>query len=261
MQKQRHTPGKAQAIERAGMRVRGQKGCNDATSIMFISALHQRIDFDRYLDQGTTVKLFIDEELDAVCENDEDVYLYYVKSGALEVGMNRDAERNTIFFIRSEGDAVICSRQGYLSFGTNRFTLKAVRNTVLVGFTLKQVKELIRSDDDFLEDYLYEMHMAMAQMGHRIDTTAHQSSSRRILLWLDKLCEANEPDADGAYRIPCNLTVDELAGLLLIHYATCNKLLKALKERNIVNKTRTHLEIADRAQIKELLRDENPVLY
>ena len=139
---------------------------------MFISALHQRVDFDRYLDQGTTVKLFIDEELDAVCENDEDVYLYYVKSGALEVGMNRDAERNTIFFIRSEGDAVICSRQGYLSFGTNRFTLRAVRNTVLVGFTFKQVKEFIRSDDDFLEDYLYEMHMAMAQMGHRIDTTA-----------------------------------------------------------------------------------------
>lgn len=243
------------------MRIKGQKGCNDATAVMFISALHRRVDFDRYLDRGSTVKLFQGEKLDAVCEDEGDIYLYYIKTGALEVGMERDAERNTIFYVRGEGDAVICSRQGFLSFGTSRFTLRAVRNTVLVGFTMAQVKEFLRSDEDFLVDYLYEMHMSMAQMGQRIDTTAHQSSSRRILQWLDKLCEANEPDARGVYRVPCNLTVDELAGLLLIHYATCNKLLKALKERGAINKTRTCLEIVDRAQIKELLRDENPVLY
>ena len=243
------------------MRVKGQKGCNDATSIVFMSALHRRVDFDRYLDQGKTVKLFVGEDIDAVCEDEEEIYLYYVKSGALEVGMTRDNDWFTVFYLRSEGDAVICSRQGYLSFGTNRFIIKAVRNTVLIGFTMRQVKNFMQNDDEFLDDYLYETHMSMAQMGHRIDTTGHQSSSRRILLWLDKLCEANEPDSDGVYRIPCNLTIDELAGLLLIHYATCNKLLKSLKERGIISKTKTRLEITDRAQLKELLADENPVLY
>ncbi len=243
------------------MRVKGQKGCNDETSIVFMSALHQRVDFTRYLDQGTVVKLFVDEKIDAVCEGEDDIYLYFVKSGALEAGLMRGADSYTVFYVRGEGDAVICSRQGFLSFGINRFALKAVRNTVLVGFTYRQTMEFIRKDEAFLEDYLYVSHMNMAQMGHRLDTTAHQSSSQRILLWLEKLCEANEPESDGVYRIPCNLTIDELSGLLLIHYATCNKRLKSLKERGVVRKTRTHLEILDRTRLKELLMDENPVLY
>ncbi|MEG2517608.1 MAG: helix-turn-helix domain-containing protein, partial [Raoultibacter sp.] len=63
------------------------------------------------------------------------------------------------------------------------------------------------------------------------------------------------------FRIPCNLTIDECAGLLEIHYATCSKLCRALKERGILDKTRKYLEIRDRAQLQHLLQEENPILY
>lgn len=243
------------------MRVRGQSGGNDATSIVFMSALHHKVDCNRYLDQGSTIKLFVDEEITSVCKDAEDFYLYYVKSGAVEVGMRRGSEILSVFYIRSEGDAIIGSRQGFLVFGTSQSIIRAVRNTVLVAFTYQQVIEFMQTDSKFLEDYLYSMHMNMAQMGHRLDTTAHQSSSQRILVWLEKVCEANTPDEDGVYRIPCNLTIDELSGLLLIHYATCNKLLKSLKEKGIVNKTKTHLEIVDNLELRQLFLEENPVLY
>lgn len=243
------------------MRLRGQKGGNEATSIVFMSAPCMRIDVDRFLDQASTVKIFHGEEIEAVCKDDDDIYMYYVISGALEVGTHRGDEWLTVFYIRSDDNAVVCAREGFLTYGSNRFVLKAVSNTVLAGFTFRQIKKFMQTDEAFLDSYLNEVHMAMAQMGHRIDTVSHQSSSRRILLWLEKLCEANEPDSDGVYRVPCNLTVDELAGLLLIHYATCNKLLKSLKERGIINKTRTHLEISDCGQLEELLLVENPVLY
>lgn len=243
------------------MRVKGQKGHNDATSILFMSALHRRVDFDRYLSQGRTIKLFREEELDVVCTDDNDLYLYYVKSGAIEVGLARQNERLTVLFVRGEGDAVVAGLPDCATFGGSRLIFRAARNTVLVGFTQAQVRAFMRDDDEFFDDMMYATHMAMAQMAHRIDNISHQSSSRRMLLWLEKLCEANTPDVNGVYRIPCNLTVDEMAGVLEVHYTTCNKLLKALKDRSILHKTRTHLEVHDRAGLQELLLEENPVLY
>lgn len=244
------------------MRLRGQEGHNDETSILLTSSLHRKMDFDRYLDQGTALKLFREEEHDATCEAPDDPYLFYVQAGAMEVGLSRaDGRKLSYFYVRGAGDAAIAGLPGYMSLGSSRLTFRAVRNTVLVSFTRAQVRALMHADDAFYDDVMHALHMTMAQLGHRLDSANQQSTSRRMLLWLEKLCEANAPDPDGVYRIPCNLIVDEISGLLEIHYATCNKLLKSLKEQGIACKTRTHLEIANRGEVQRLLLEENPVLY
>lgn len=255
-------PGGPRNTKGEPMRLRGLQGHNDATSILLTSSLHRKMDFDRYLEQGAVTKLFRLEELDATCERPDDPYLFYVQSGAIEVGIKRDDGRKlSYFYVRGSGDAAIAGLPGYLSLGSSRLTFRAVRNTVLISFTRGQVRALMHEDDAFYDDVMHALHMSMAQLGHRIDAANQQSTSRRMLLWLEKLCEANEPDADGVYRIPCNLIVDEISGLLEIHYATCNKLLKSLKDQGIASKTKTHLEILDRAEVQRLLLEENPVLY
>lgn len=243
------------------MRARGQKGVNDATAVLFTSALYRKVDFDRHLAQGSPVKLFRGEIHDAVCADEQDPYLYYVKSGALEVGLTHGDDPQSYFFVRGAGDAVLAGLSGCLPFGLSRLTFKAVRNTVLVGFTQKQVREFMLADAAFFDDVMYSMHMTLAQMGHRVSIIDRQSSSKRMLLWLEKLCEANDPDETGVYRIPCNLIVDEVSGLLGIHYATCSKLLKALKDRGIADRTSKELVVLDRTQLRALLQEENPVLY
>ncbi len=243
------------------MRVRGQGGINNETSILFTSALHRKVDFDRYLEEGIQVKLFRGEEHDAVCVDEADFYLYYVKSGALEVGLTHGSDPQSYFYVRGAGDGILAGLSGYLPFGLSRLTFKAVGNTVLVGFTESQVRGLMQNDDAFFDDVMFTIHMTLAQMGHRIDNMSQQSSSRRMLLWLEKLCEANEPDEKGVYHIPCNLIVDEISGLLNIHYATCSKLLKSLRDKGVFNRTSKELVILDRSQLKDLLREENPILY
>lgn len=220
------------------------------------------MNFDQYLDRGTVIKLFREEEYDATCEAPDDPYLFYVQTGAMEVGFSRsDGRQLSYLYVRGTGDAAVAGLPGYLSLGSSRLTFRAVRNTVLVSFTHNQVRTIMHADNAFYDDVMHTLHMTMAQMGHRVDSANQQSTSRRMLLWLEKLCEVNTPDADGVYRIPCNLIVDEIAGLLETHYATCNKLLKSLKEQGIASKTKTHLEITNRGEVQRLLFEENPVLY
>ena len=242
------------------VRIKGQKGHNDATSILFLSALHRSMDINAFLDQGTTIKLFRGEILDLTWNSEEDFYLYYLESGAVEVGYARPDWGATVLYVRGAGDCVLANPltpEG----GKSRFGIHAVRNTLLVAFTLAQVKSFIRQDEQFLDDFLYAMHMGFAQVSHRIDNTRELSSSQRILIWLAKLCEGNTPDEHGVYSIPCNLTLEEFSGVLDIHYATLNKLFKALKDRGIIARTRTEIKIFDQAQIMELLAQENPLLY
>lgn len=243
------------------VRVKGQKGNNDATSVLFLSALHRCVDLGPVIDQGARIKLFRGEWWDAVCEDDDDFYLYYVESGAIEVGLDSVDGGWAVLYVRGPQDVLVGAQQGIEDFGSTRFRFCAVRNTVLVAFTYEQATALMRDDPAFLDNVLYALHMSGAQMAHRIANTQQQSSTRRILLWLEKLCEVNVPDADGVYRVPCNLTLDEMTGVIDVHYATLNKLMKALKDRGIANRTRTHLEISDRAQVRALLAEENPVLY
>lgn len=243
------------------MRIKGQKGHNDATSVLFLSALHRDVVIDQYLDRGTRIKLFRDERIDAICEEETDPYLYYVESGAVEVGFNRGDLGWTVLYVRGTHDIVMGGLEGVTSFGMTRFQFRAVRNTTLIAFTYEETRSLMAESPDFFDDVLYAASMSMAQMGHRIYGIRGQSGTRRILLWLEKLCEANAPDEDGAYRIPCNLTLDEISAVLDIHYATLNKLIKTLKELGIADRTRTHLQIYDRGQIRRLLQEENPLLY
>lgn len=242
------------------VRIKGQKGHNDATSILFLSALHQPMDISAFADQGTKIKLFRGEQLNLTCENNDDYYLYYIESGALEVGYVRPDWGYTVLFVRGPENCVLASLVDSMQSDTT-FGVYAVRNTVLVAFTYEQVKTFIQHNEQFLDEYLYNVHMTMAQMGHRIDDTRGLSSTQRMLLWLAKLCEGNTPDEHGVYSIPCNLTLDEFCGVLDIHYATLNKLFKALKDRGIIARTRTEIKIFDRAQIMELLAQENPLLY
>ena len=68
-------------------------------------------------------------------------------------------------------------------------------------------------------------------MGHRISNTGYQSSTKRMIMWLQKLCATQECDEHGVYDIECKLTLQQLSELLSIHITTCTKIVAALETR------------------------------
>ena len=137
----------------------------------------------------------------------------------------------------------------------------ATKDTVVFAFTMQQLFDIVRDDFELFDELMYVVHMSFAQIGHRIGNTGIQSSSKRILTWLTKLCEVREPDAEGVYRIECNLTLQALSDILLVHITTCSKLVTALETQGVIERTKTHLLVKDYEKLLAYKNEENPVLY
>ncbi len=138
---------------------------------------------------------------------------------------------------------------------------RTVENTVLVSFTYAQTYELACQDPRAFEDLVYISHMSFGQFAHRLDNVSSSSASHRMLTWLKKLMDVNAPDADGQYRILCNMTLQDISDHLLIHITTCSRLVTALKDKGIVDRTKKYLVIRDSKALAELAIEENVNLY
>ncbi|MEG0757084.1 MAG: helix-turn-helix domain-containing protein, partial [Raoultibacter sp.] len=143
----------------------------------------------------------------------------------------------------------------------NRMKFVATKDTILYAFTLQQLFDLVRDDFELFDELMYVVHISFAQLGHRASIAGVHSSSKRILLWLTKLCEVHEPDEQGVYDIECTITLQALSDILYVHITTCSKLMTALEVQGIVERTKGHLLVKDYAKLLAYRNEENPVLY
>ena len=72
---------------------------------------------------------------------------------------------------------------------------------MLFAFTQRQLYELSQDDPELFYEFINVCHMSFAQMGHRISNTGYQSSTKRMIMWLQKLCATQECDEHGVYDI------------------------------------------------------------
>lgn len=234
---------------------------NEPDAVLIPGRPFRPLVFGQYLDRGAEHRLFEGEIVDTVCRSGGDPYLYYVVSGCMEALYLHDDGSSLPLYKRSAGNAFQGEFAGIASMGHTHLAFKAIENSVVVGFTYDQTYELVRQDPQAFEDLIYVTHMCFGQFGHRLDGVSMQSSSRRMLSWLKKLVDVNKPDADGCYRIPCGMTMQDISDHLLIHVTTCSRIFGTLKARGVADRTRNYLLIHDPAALEALVAEENPVLY
>lgn len=212
--------------------------------------------FAEYAHLGLTLKFFKGESVAKSCRDDDDLYLYYVVSGGVRFCYQRGDESQVELYYREKGNIFQTEYKQFASICNDNLKVIAKENTIVSAFTKQQLYELVQQDRDLFEELLLVTHLTFGTLGHRIINTAYLSSGERILTWLTKLCTVNELDKQGYYKLPCELTQQQIADLLFIHVTTCNKLFTFLERSQLVKKTKKYIFVYDYQKLLNYLEDE-----
>jgi CRP/FNR family cyclic AMP-dependent transcriptional regulator len=217
----------------------------DFTAVLIPTMPFTKLKIGHYVDQARKRKLFKGEVITVVSHDEDDLYYYYVEKGQLRCSFTKiNGEPATLFF-RNEGNAFSIEYGGIASLGEYKMHYVATKDTIVFGFTQKQLYEIMQQDPEIYYEFIFVCHMAFGQMGHRISNTAVPSSMQRIVIWLRKLCAINTPDANGVSTIPSNITIQQLADLLSIHVTTASRLISTLESDGVIKRTRNEILVYD----------------
>jgi len=230
--------------------IRKRRGClmltaEDYTAVLIPTMPFKRLKIGDYTHRAEKYKLFKGEHIASAANDANDLYYYYVEKGQLRCLYTKINGEPVTQFYRNEGNAFSVEYQGISSLGHYTMRYVATRDTVVCGFTQKQLYEIIAEDPEIFYEYILVCHMAFGQMGHRISDAAVPSAMERLIMWLRKLCIVHTPGSDGVYTIESNLTIQQLAELLFIHETTCSRLISTLETEHVIKRTRTRIWVLD----------------
>lgn len=233
----------------------------DYRSILIPTLPFRKLKIADYIDEGRKKKLFKGEYIRTSAKTLDDLYYYYIDEGQICATFEQESGEAAPLYWRNAGNAFSAEYNDYASIGRYKARFIATQNTVLFAFTQRQLYEIAQRDPEVFYEFINVCHMSFAQMGHRISNTGYQSSTKRMIMWLQKLCATQKPEADGTFDIPCNLTLQQLSELLSIHITTCTKLVAALENEGIIKRTRTHIQVFDAKKLAQLGLEDNPAIY
>lgn len=214
-------------------------------SILIPTQPFEQLKIARHVGIAKKKKLFKGEYVKTNANTPDDLYYFYIDQGQIMATFERESGEPMPLFWRNAGNAFSAEYRGFASIGRYKAKFIATTNTVLYGFTQRQLYDLAKGDPDLFYEFIHVCHMSFAQMGHRISNTGCQSSTQRIIMWLQKLCATQESNEDGSYDIPCTMTLQQLSELLFIHVTTCTKLIAQLENEGLIRRTRTNIHIPD----------------
>lgn len=233
----------------------------DYSSILMPTHPFKRLKIANYIAQAKKKKLFKGEWVRTVARGIDDPYYYYIQEGQIEVSFERESGEGVPLFWRNADNAFSCEYLDFASIGRYKARFVATENTVLFAFTQRQLHHLFTEDAELFYEFIYVCHMSFAQMGHRLSMTGYQSSTKRLIMWLKKLCVEREKDAGGIYCIECDMTLQQIADLLFLHVTTCTKLFAALEAEGALKRTRTHIAIYDLDMLERYSMEDADILY
>ncbi len=234
---------------------------DDYHSILIPTEPFKQLKISKFIDQGRKKKLFKGEYINTKARTIDDLYYYYIDEGQIAATFEQESGERAALYWRNAGNAFSAEYNDFASIGRYEARFIATRNTVLFGFTQRQLYELMKDDPELFYEFVKVCHMSFAQMGHRISNTGYQSSTKRIVMWLQKLCATQHCDANGVYDIKCNMTLQQLSELLSIHITTCTKLVAALENEGVIERTRTHIRVLDEEKLAHYGLEDSPIAY
>lgn len=221
-------------------------------SILIPNQPFRRLKIADYISQGKKKKLFKGEYIRTSAKTIDDLYYYYIDEGQIVATFEQESGEVAPLYWRNAGNAFSAEYNDYASIGRYKARFIAAQNTVLFAFTQRQLYELSQDDPELFYEFINVCHMSFAQMGHRISNTGNQSSTKRMIMWLQKLCATQECDEHGVYDIECKLTLQQLSELLSIHITTCTKIVAALENEGVIERTRTRIRIFDAQRLAQI---------
>ena len=233
----------------------------DYLSILIPTQPFRKLKIADYVSQAKKKKLFKGEYIRTSARTVDDPYYYYIDEGQIAATFEKESGDGTPLYWRNAGNAFPAEHGDFASIGRYKARFIATKNTVLFAFTQRQLYELMQDDPDLFYEYIYVCHMNFAQMGHRLSNTGYQSSTKRMIMWLQKLCATQSQNPDGSYDIPCTMTLQQLSELLFIHITTCTKIVAALESEGVIRRTRTNIHICDADALEQYGLEENPLSY
>lgn len=228
-------------------------------SILIPNQPFRRLKIADYISQGKKKKLFKGEHIRTSAKTIDDLYYYYIDEGQIVATFEQESGEVAPLYWRNAGNAFSAEYNDYASIGRYKARFIAAQNTVLFAFTQRQLYELSQDDPELFYEFINVCHMSFAQMGHRISNTGHQSSTKRMIMWLQKLCATQECDEHGVYDIECKLTLQQLSELLSIHITTCTKIVAALENEGVIERTR--IRIFDAQRLAQYGLEDTPLAY
>lgn len=187
---------------------------------------------------------------------DEDLYLYYIVSGSVKVLYLRKDLSTLELFHREKGNILQTEYSHFASICNDRLRVVANENTVVSAFTKGQFYELLQKDKMLFDEFLYIVHITYATFSHRLINTFGLSAGEKLLHWLNKLCSITPADCFGGYKLPCQLTQQQIADLLYIHVTTCNKIFSLLEKRRLVKKEKSYIYVYNWEKLNDYLESE-----
>ena len=122
---------------------------------------------------------------------------------------------------------------------------------MLYGFSQRQLLAFAEEDPEYFFEFVRVCHMTFAQIGHRVANVAHQAPDIRYAMWLQKLCTATNPNPDGSYSIPCNMTIRQLAELFMMHETTCTRLIAEFESHDLAYRRKSELYVPSAARLQQ----------
>ena len=217
----------------------------DRTAVLVPTMPFHRLKIAQYIDQAKKRKLFKDEYITAVADSIDDLYYFYVEKGLLRCIFTKITGEPVTLCYRHAGNAFSAEFNGVASIGDYKMRWIALADTIVFGFSQRQLFDIAKEDPEIFYEYILVCHMALGQMGHRISSIGVPSSMDRIVFWLVKLCAIHTPDENGIYTIPAIITNQQIAELLHMHVTTCSRLFNVLEANSIVSRRRNEIIVYD----------------
>jgi CRP/FNR family transcriptional regulator len=175
--------------------------------------------------------------------------LIYVQSGCLAVSMGLD-DGHSKFLFHISGRSI-----GMTTFLSelHELQIQAVKNTAVCFFTVEQILEIFREDEqiilDILQNILTKVYYFMAQAR---DLNFCRPSSRVCRL-LYNLCLNEGKLVGDCYLIHSNLTQKAIGEITGTHYVTVCKLFTILEKQGVLKKTKDKILVYDLDRLKNMI--------
>lgn len=226
-------------------------GERDYQSILIPTLSFGPLKIAEKLAYGQQEKLFKGEALNRKVITPDDPYYFYIEQGQICLYNRRETGEGTAIFWRNQGDAFSTEYGGFASIGKYPAQFIATKNTVLYGFSQRQLLAFAEADPEYFFEFVRVCHMTFAQIGHRVANVAHQAPDIRYAMWLQKLCTATNPNPDGSYSIPCNMTIRQLAELFMMHETTCTRLIAEFELHDLAYRRKRELYVPSVARLQQ----------
>ena len=188
-------------------------------------------------------------------EGEEVTDLYYLVSGKVErISINENGEKN-IIEIKADKNG-IASMLGvsyaYHENNHSQFVFKTCSECECYKVAVNEYKKWVHDKPDVLEEIIMFFVKESAKSRRFFNARIKGDTSKELCTFLIK----NAVKTKDGYIVPSNCCLKDFAAVIGVHKGTLSRIMKKLKEENIVERCQEGIKIVDYEKLKIYSEEE-----